>query len=377
LHVLHVIEAAIGGARRHVVDVCRGLSARGVRTTLVCSALREPAFRNDMQALANAGVDVRELPMVRAIRPRVDAGHVGELRRILRAARPDVVHTHSSKAGVLGRTASLSCSIGVRVHTPHTFAFLFGAMFSRTSRTLFRTVERSLAPSTARFIAVSPDEAKTFEDAGFIPPTKIRIVPNGVSPRVFEDAKPIDRAELGVPAGAPCVAVVGLLNVAKGQDLAIRALAQPGLESLHLLIVGHGELADAYAALARELGVESRTHFLGWHDDAPRILKSIDALLLPSRWEGMPYIVLEAMAAGVPVVATRVDGARGVLERAQCGVLCEVESVESIAHGLREVLALDVAQRSALGLRGRAAVAESYTVDRMVDGLVKVYGELA
>lgn len=334
-------------------------------------------MRRDMQELAASGVEVRELPMLRAIRPHVDFGHLLALRRILRELEPDVVHTHSSKAGVLGRLASRSTGIGARVHTPHTFAFLFGAMFGSRSRAVFRAVEWALASSTDRFVAVSQDEAATFESAGFIPRAKVRVVPNGVDLERWSSATPLERSELGAPAAAPCVAVVGLLNIAKGQDLAIRALASRGLEELHLLVVGHGELRGNYEALAKTLGVSARTHFLGWRDDTPRILRAVDALLLPSRWEGMPYIVLEAMAASLPVVATRVDGARGVLEEARCGVLCDVGSVESIAEGLGRLLALDASGRAELAARGRAAVEARYTLDHMVDGLVAVYRELA
>lgn len=377
MHVLQAIEATIGGARRHVVDVCSGLAARGVRTTLVCSALREPAMRRDMQELAARGVEVRELAMVRAIRPHVDLGHVLALRTLLRELQPDIVHTHSSKAGVLGRSASRLSGIGARVHTPHTFAFLFGAMFGSGSRSLFRSVERTLASSTDRFVAVSQDEALTFESAGFIPRDKVRVVPNGVDVQRFASALPLEREALGVPRGAKCIAVVGLLNIAKGQDLAIRALAAPGLAETHLLVVGHGELAESYAQTAREVGVSTRTHFLGWRDDTPRILRSVDALVLPSRWEGMPYIVLEAMAAGLPVVATRVDGARGVLEQARCGELCEIGSVDALAAGLRRVLTLDEPARRALGERGRRAVEQHYTVEHMVERLIEVYRELA
>lgn len=377
MHVLHVIEATIGGTRRHVVDVCRGLVARGVKTTLVCAALREPAFRRDMQELARQGVDVRELPMVRSIRPMTDARHVFAMRALLRELRPDVVHTHSSKAGVLGRSASIVTGIGARVHTPHTFAFLFGAMFGGASRSLFRAVEKELARKTDRFIAVSHDEARTFEQAGFIAHDRIRVVANGIDVQRWSTARPLARSELGVPDGAPCAAVVGLLNVAKGQDLAIRALAERGLERLHLLVVGGGELADEHRALAAQLGVGERVHMLGWRDDVPALLRTVDLLVLPSRWEGMPYIVLEGMAAGLPVVATRVDGARGVLEAARCGVLCDVESVASLADGLREILALDAASRLRMGELGRGAVADHYTLEGMVSGLLAVYGELA
>lgn len=377
MHVLHVIEATIGGTRRHVVDACRGLAARGVRTTLVCAALREPAFRGDMATLAAAGVEVRELPMVRAPRPATDLRHLFALRALLRELRPDIVHTHSSKAGVLGRSASALCGIGARVHTPHTFAFLFGAMFSSSARALYRGIEQQLARRTDRFIAVSDDEARTFTEAGFVPANKLRVVPNGIDPRPWSAAQALPRAELGVPEAAPLAALVGLLNVAKGQDLAIRALAEPGLEALHLCIAGVGECEGEYRRLARELGLESRVHLLGWRDDVPRLLAAADLLVLPSRWEGMPYIVLEAMAAARPVVAARVDGARALIEGGRCGMLCEVESAPALAESLRRALALAPKERRQLGLRGRAAVESRYTLEHMLDGLQAVYAELA
>ena len=377
MHVLHVIEATIGGTRRHVVDATRGLVRRGVRVSLVASALREPRFKGDLQALANDGVEVFELPMVRAMRPWTDVGHLATLRKLLQQQRPDIVHTHSSKAGALGRVASWTSGVGARVHTPHTFAFLFGAMFSGSSRALFKAIEKELARHTDRFIAVSDDEAQTFEQAGFIPGAKVRVVANGVDPRRWKAARGVSRSSLGVPEGVPCAAVVGLLNVAKGQDLALRALAAPGLAQLHLCLVGTGEMEPELRELARSLGVESRVHFLGWREDVPEVLASVDFLLLPSRWEGMPYIVLEAMAAGKPLVATPVDGARSLVGSADCGVVCEASSAEALARGIETLLTQSAAALRAKGERGRRAVQERYTLDHMVDGLVRVYGELA
>ncbi len=377
VHVLHVIEATIGGTRRHVVDACRGLARRGVRVSLVASALREPHFREDLRELASDGVEIREIPMVRAIRPTTDLSQTLQLRRILRELRPDIVHTHSSKAGAIGRLASWSSGVGARVHTPHTFAFLFGAMFSPTSRSLFRAVEKELARKTDRFLAVSDDEASTFRSAGFIPEQKLRVVPNGVDPAAFHSAEPLARGELGVPEGVPLFLVVGLLNIAKGQDLAIEALASPALNDAHLLLAGSGEMEPELRRLAAKLGVTQRVHFLGWRDDIPRLLRTADLLLLPSRWEGMPYIVLEAMSAGLPVAATRVDGARALVESSGCGVLCAEATPASLAASVAHILSLDAEQRRQLGSRGESAVRERYTLDRMVDGMLGVYSELS
>jgi len=377
VHVLHVIEATIGGTRRHVVDACRGLRARGVRVTLAASARREPTFRDDLTALARVGVDVRELPMVRSIAPHKDLAHTLALRSLIKALRPDIVHTHSSKAGALGRLASWSCGIGARIHTPHTFAFLFSAMFSSTSRALFRAVEKELSRKTDRFIAVSSDEAATFASADFIPASKVRVVGNGIDPLRFENAAAIERASLGVPRHAPLALVVGLLNVAKGPDLALRALALPALANVHVAFAGSGELEATLRKLAHELGVESRVHFLGWRDDVPELLATCDALLLPSRWEGMPYIVLEAMASSRPVVATPVDGARALLADGLSGHLCRSSEPEDIADALAAVLKQGDDARRLLGKAAQAKVRANFTLEHMVEGLLGVYGEFA
>jgi glycosyltransferase involved in cell wall biosynthesis len=377
VHVLHVIEATIGGTRRHVVDATRGLARRGVEVTLVASALRQPEFRDDLRELGADGVRVIELPMVRSISPGRDFSHLRELERVLRELRPDVVHTHSSKAGVLGRLASMSSGIGARVHTPHTFAFLFGAMFGGLQRALFREIERALAGATERVLAVSADEAATFAESGVVPRERIAVVANGIDPSAWIAASPFDWKTLGIPPAARVALVAGLLNVAKGQDLAIRSLAQPGLEQMHLVLAGHGEMREEWEALARELGVEGRVRFLGWRDDVPQLVAGADVVLLPSRWEGMPYIVLQAMAAARPVVATRVDGARVLVEDGRTGLLCDLESPESIAQAVRRVLSLGDTERRALGLAGRARVSDAFTIDSMVERLLAVYREVA
>src|SRR5688572_29962613 len=123
------MECTIGGTRRHLVDVARGQLARGHEVALAVSCEREPRFREDLRSLSAAGARVFEIPMVRRISPALDRRHLRELRLRLREYAPEVVHTHSSKAGVLGRLASIFEERGTRIHTPHTFAFLFSAEF--------------------------------------------------------------------------------------------------------------------------------------------------------------------------------------------------------------------------------------------------------
>lgn len=367
------MECTIGGTRRHLVDVTRGQLELGHQVGLAVSCQREPRFREDLAQLAGAGASVFEVPMLREISPRSDLRQLRALRRLLRDYAPDIVHTHSSKAGALGRVGSLLEEVGVRVHTPHTFAFLFNAEFGRVKRAFFRGIEVALARRSARVIAVSEGEAETFRNSGVVAPEKLRVVRNGIDPSPWARAKPALRSDLGIPREAPLIVVAGMLHVAKGQDLALRALAQPGLERAHLLLLGDGVLRPVLSDLARELGLTERLHMPGWNDDVPGWIAACDLVLLPSRWEAMPYVVLEAMASARPVVATRVDGAREMLVDGEHGALCTVGDVDSIAEGLRRVLQAGSARRVAMGLAARQRLLGMATSERMVKGLLEVY----
>lgn len=376
MRVLHVMEATIGGTRRHLCDVARGQLARGLEVHLAVSALRQKDFEVDLAALEEAGACVYRLDMVRSVSPRLDFAHWRWLARHMETTRPDIVHTHSSKAGALGRAASIATGIGARVHTPHTFAFLFDAMFGRAARALYREIEQSLAAHTQAVIAVSPSEAATFAASGVVEVARVHVVQNGIDPAPWLAANPLARTALARDPAAPLAVVVGLLNVAKGQDLALALLAEPGLERLQLAIVGHGEQREALEEQARQLGVESRVRFLGFRSDVPSILAAADFVLVPSRWEGLPYIVLEALAAARPVVATPVDGSRDLIAPGVNGFLARAVSVSALAEACRALLALTPDARSALGRAGRDRLLRGHSAEHMVDGLIAVYREV-
>jgi len=288
VRVLHVMESTIGGTRRHIADVASGQRALGLDVHLAVATEREPRFLADLERLEHEGIHVERLPMVRSIAPGLDLAHGRRLAGLLRTLRPDVVHTHSSKAGVLGRLASIATGIGARVHTPHTFAFLFAAMFGPLKRRLFREIEIGLAGHTQALVAVSRSEARTFVESGVAPRERVRVVENGIDPTPWGAAEPVARASLDLPEGVPLALVVGLLNKAKGQDLAIEMLTRPGLERLCLAIAGPGEDFAALEERARVFGVQDRVRLLGYRDDVPALMRTADFLLLSSRWEGMP-----------------------------------------------------------------------------------------
>lgn len=368
------MECTIGGTRRHLVDVARGQKAAGLDVHVVASTLRDPDFPADLNLLEELGVHVERLDMVREMRPFTDLRHDKFLRGHLKRVQPDVVHTHSSKGGVLGRKASLDADIGARVHTPHTFAFLFSALFGPLKRRLVRSIEAYYGARTHRTIAVSLGEAETIRTSGVVPADRIRVVSNGIDPAPFEGVAPVDWSALGVDPARPVALLVGLVYAAKGHDLAIAALARPGLEDVQLVCAGPGDAAT-YQEQARSLGVADRVHFLGPRRDVPALMAGADLLFLPSRWEGMPYVVLEAMAASRPVVATAVDGARDLVVDGETGALAAEPTVDAVADALRRVVSLPREDRAGLGAASRSRLDGRASIASMVDGLSIVYDE--
>ncbi len=375
MRILHVMECTIGGTRRHLVDLAGGQAALGHEVSVIAAGLRDEGMLADFERLKGEGVHVHRLDMVRAIRPGLDWKHYGRLKGLIEQVAPDIVHSHSSKAGVLARKASLATGIGKRVHTPHTMAFLFSAMFHPLKRWIFRRIETNLGAQTDRLIAVSESEGETLRRSGVIPPDRVRVVTNGIDPDRWVDAEPLNLADFGLHPDKPTLALVGLVYSAKGQDLAIKALGDPALSGWQLLFVGPGDPGE-YDALAQEGGLQGRVCFAGARDDIPRVMASVQGLILPSRWEGMPYVVLEAMAAGLPVLAHPVDGARDVVRDGETGILCEGIGVEPLVAGWKRFAEASESERRSWGSKGQEAVRAQYSQESMVHGTLQVYSEL-
>jgi glycosyltransferase involved in cell wall biosynthesis len=378
--VLLLMEATIGGTRRHLGQLALGLPADRFEVTVAASAEREPNFRDDLERFRGAGREVVEIPMVRSPDLGRDRAHLRTIRELLRSRRFDLVHTHSSKAGALGRYASLREGIGKRVHTPHTFAFAFRGGFSPPARALFYGVELLLGRATHRLIAVSPSEADQARRLKVAARERVRVVENGVDAAPFLAAPPREKARevLGLDPRAPLAVIVALQNPAKGQLEALEALARiPEGARPRLALVGgvsdpnYG--AEVRAAVERlRLGPWVRD--AGHRDDVPLWLAACDLALCPSRWEGMPYAVLEAMASARAVLATATNGARDAVLPGTTGEIVPVGDAAALARAL-ERLAGDRAQCQRYGEAGRARVLERYSIPRMIEGTAAVYEE--
>jgi len=382
--VLRVIARLnVGGPALHVAYLTAGLAERGYDTTLVAGTLGRG--EESMEFVADAkGVSIEVIEELgRSISPLRDARAVIRLAQLIRRERPTILHTHTAKAGAVGRAAALLAG-GARppivVHTFH--GHVLRGYFNRVATFGFRTLERLLARVTTKLIAVSPEVRDDLVRLGVAPAEKFAVIRLGIEldQRVCssDDQRTETRRVLGLGRGEPfVVGWVGRMTAVKRTDLVVRvlrALVDRGVDA-RLLLVGDGPDREALERLAHDLGVVKRCLFLGYQEDVARFYDAIDVLLLPSVNEGTPVSVIEALAAERPAVATRVGGIPDVVRDGVDGFLVDSDEPDALAERLAE-LAADPLRRTAMGEAGRARVLERYAVDRLVDDVDALYRQL-
>jgi glycosyltransferase involved in cell wall biosynthesis len=370
-HIITLLE--LGGAQQNTLHTVAHLDRRRFQVSLIAGA----GGHLDGEAAAIPDLEVHLLP---ELRREVHAGRdllaLVRLVAILRKMQPDLVHTHSSKAGILGRWAAHLAGVPRVVHTIHGFGFHPRMPFLK--RRLFQTLEVWAAPLTTRFLAVSSANLEAGVHAGLFPRDKARILRSGVVLAPFRNGISAGRLreDLGIPSGAPLAGMVACLKPQKAPSDFVAAAARVAtrLPDAHFLLVGDGELRAEVEEDVRRLGMAGRFHLLGWRRDVPCIFKNLDLLVLTSLWEGLPRVVPEAMAAGIPVVATRVDGTPEVVVEGETGFLVEPHDVENLSERIAWLLShRDAAKR--MGERGRGRVGE-FDIDVMVRRQEELYEEL-
>jgi glycosyltransferase involved in cell wall biosynthesis len=383
IKVLRVIARLnVGGPALHVAYLTAGLAERGYETTLVAGTLARG--EESMAGVSEArGVRIETLPALhREIGPLRDAQAILRLARLIREERPTILHTHTAKAGAVGRIAALlagSARPPIIVHTFH--GHVLRGYFNPLTTIAFRTLERWLARLTTVLIAVSPEVRDDLVKLHVAPANKFRIVRLGIElderTGGNEAARVEARRQLGVSDDAFVVGWVGRMTAVKRTDDVVRALR--GLidrdVDAYLCLVGDGPDRDHLERYAHELGVVKRCLFLGYQQDVAQFYGAIDALLLPSVNEGTPVSVIESLAAQRPAVATRVGGTPDVIRDGVDGFLVDVGDADALSDRLAE-LAADPERRARMGAAGRERVLERYAVERLVDDIDGLYRSL-
>jgi glycosyltransferase involved in cell wall biosynthesis len=289
----------------------------------------------------------------------------------LRERRPDVLHTHTAKAGTTGRIAALAAA-GARPKTVvHTFhGHVLSGYFSPTKERAFRLVERALAHASDALIAVSDEVRDDLVRFRVAPASKIRVVPYGfdLDARLRSTSDERDRDRDGFVAGW-----AGRLTAVKRPLDLIRVAAK--VDGCTLVLAGDGELRADAERLASELGVDDRVRFLGYVNDVGDWYATLDAFLLTSLNEGTPVVAIEALAAGVPVVATDAGGTRTVVDDGETGFVVQIGDVDALADRLTR-LRDEPTLRARFGETGAARMRERFSIDRMVDDVDRLYAEV-
>jgi len=383
VRVLRVIARLnTGGPALHVSYLTSGLRERGYDTTLVAGSLARG--EGSMAYVAEErGVDVVTLPdLHREISPLRDLRAAHRLAAIVRRVRPHIIHTHTAKAGAVGRTAAMLARDArppIVVHTfhGHVLRGYFGPMRSQ----IFRTVERELASVSTALVAVSPEVRDDLVALGVAPADKFTVIRLGVelANRVDTSADGRARARrmMGIAADQFTVGWIGRMTAVKRADdilLAFKELREGGVDA-RLCLVGDGPDRDAIEDAAYKLGIVRHCLFLGYQVDVAPFYAAFDALVLPSANEGTPVSAIEALAGGKPVVATRVGGVPDVVRDGVDGFLVEPGDVAALSERMRE-LAHDRARARAMGEAGRARMLERYSVDRLLDDVDALYRRL-
>ena len=365
IHIFHMIDGlTFGGAETLLRDLASGLEDRGYRITVGYST--PGPF---VQELAN-----KNLKLIRISRfGLVDPFFMMKMIKLWRADPPQVVHTHLFKSDFHGRLAARLAGVPVVVSTLHnndTWANnrLMGHLYGAT------------AMWADQLIAVSPEVKEFHRSKTGVPEEKILVINNGVNVRAFsgyeEQAKQI-RVEFGIAESAPLFGIVGRLKPQKNVAMFLLAAAeiiklQP---EARFLIVGDGPLQSDLELQTKNLGISSSVIFAGMRKDVPAILNALDVLVLSSLWEGLPVILLEAMAASLPVVSTIVDGVVGVVQPDVTTLLVPTSDHKALANACLR-LARDPDLREKMGQAGLQRVSEYYSLDHMIDLVSSLYTEL-
>ncbi len=362
---------ARGGAETQVFLLASGLKRRGWQVRVVSMVPPE----DFVEELEGEGIPVSSLGMVRGV---PDPRAAWRLFWILREFQPTVVHAHMIHANLLARFTRFFLRIPVLICTAQNVLEV-GRTFRTESAThiAYRLTDAFCDLTTQ----VSPEGYKRFLEGKAAYPEKLRYIPNGVDVKRFAPNPALRlkvRGELGLSEETFLWLAVGRLEEAKDYPTLLQAFAHvaKAYPTAKLFVVGKGSLEPTLQGLVQVLGLEASVRFLGLRKDIPALMNAADAYVLSSAWEGMPMVLLEAQASGLPVVSTDVGGAREVIRDGVSGYLVPPRSPDSLAGAMKKLQGLSKEERHRMGMEGRKWVEANYGLEAILDQWEALYQEL-
>ena len=371
LHVAQIIEATNAGVARHVFDLVECLVGMGHRVELFYSRLRLDA--------ANAArlQQIEKWDLVRChpcdMRRSPHPTDVRVLRHITKVLKPlgtiNLIHGHSTKGGAVARMVGRRLRKPV-IYTPNAVRSMDPALAWMPKQMVIR-IESLLSKWTTHSIAVSPEEQNHLVGAIGIPVNRTSVVANGIHPFEMAERETV-RRELNLQPHQRVLGFVGRLGWQKGPDLLIEAMPAvlKSIPDLQLAIVGDGDMKSRLQQRVAELGIEANIHFLGFRD-GQRCMVAFDGFVLPSRYEGLPYVLVEAMFAGLPIVASDQTGCRLLVETGKNGQVYPYDDRDRLVEAIVQVMQNDE-QLHAMGNESKRRSVE-FTAENMAQKTVEIY----
>jgi glycosyltransferase involved in cell wall biosynthesis len=357
--VLYVLTQtdSIGGASVHLLDLAHGVQAQGHEVVVLAGG--NGIFHERARRMGLTSLPLRHL--IREIHPLHDLLGLWELRQAIKAHCPDLVHLHSTKAGVLGRLAAWSLRVPA-VFTVHGWAFTDGVSARRAA--LYQRIERFMSPFSRRIITVSEYDRQLALKAGVAPAALMTTVHNGMPLLVEPPSRPHN--------DTPRLIMVARFDEQKNQTDLLRALGTLNDIHWHAELVGDGPLRPQVMQLAQSLGLADRVEFPGSCNDVAARLARSDVFALVSNWEGLPLSILEAMRAGLPVVASDVGGVAEAVRNDVTGWVVPRGDITALAARLRTLLT-SAPLRQQMGEGGHDLFHRQFTFDQMLQKTLQVY----
>ena len=378
-HVLNVItRLEQGGAPLALLETSRRMDRKEFAITIAAGQTEDVGKNLDVSAL-NFDLPIIEVRKLRrSVHPGRDLLALLHLVRIIREGKFDLVHTHTSKAGILGRIAAAICGVTAIVHSSH--GNILHGYFSPAVSRIFAMFEKTAATLSHQIICLTKQEIIQCVNAGIGNVDQYTHIFNGIDLYAFE-ARKGDRSELRRSLGfrpddIVCISVGRLVPV-KGQSDLLNAFATARVQNhrLKLLLVGDGELREELAKQAELLKIDDAVKFAGWREDVAELLDACDLFVLTSLNEGLGLVLVEAMVKRLPVVATAVGGIREVVEDGNTGRLAPAGDSAAIASAI-EALSRDSDSRKSMGQMGYSRAHAYFTIDKTVQQTESLYRNL-
>ena len=353
------------GGEKHVADLLKRLPAAGIEVSLACPE------GGSLSALADS-LDIARYPV--PIRLGMSPAKLASVRRAIEASQADIVHAHGGRAALFARLADKRAAERV-VYTVH--GIHADRAGSTARKVIFLSLERLQRSRTAHFIAVCESDVGKGVRLGILDSAKTSVVYNGIELPALPQVSGAFRAELGLDSATPLALCIGRFHEQKDHVTLLHAwrAVLDREPSAVLALVGWGGMEDELHEVAVTLGLGAGMRFVAPRSDIEPVYADSDIFVLSSLWEGLPYVLLEAMAYRLPVVSTNVDGIPEAVVDGKTGVLVEPSDPAVLATAVLELIA-DPSRREAMGVAGRAHVAEQFSLDKMVDGTLRAYRQV-